>query len=501
MIRSSAFLTLLTVLAVSTSCSLVPTLILPSPKAHPESQASPQLMKVFEQRIAQKLITEMPTISPARTLLETELLVERLKELTYHSGLNRKLLTAEQRSQLARFDILLQALQFEVQHWHSKNHLAVLNYLDVEGFEIKPDVVLKTVEANVRSQISAGVVYPRPLVQAALRQLRQLPNTETSQSVLKLLETQEFSNGLDSWQRGKLEAYFDPAELPKVLARLEALVTNTPSKRQYTEELLVHPARELYSDPHYDIRLESDPEQLTLDIVSLHLEEALRFSQRLGSATIIGVEASFPQLLNVSHEKLLVDLEAIMSRPAFEFQSLAYQAAGEMLSDYQWAFNWQRTLALAYGQWTLNLMTTENYYLDRESRLGLDVQQDLFTELAVIELKLALSEWTYEEARSYLVEVTPYNLKQVDRILTQLLAEDGSYAAAALISDRLSEHLLNEHSSNEPSANELSSYERLSYEQELELIKIVSDVIASGYPDSLEEFLARINEVAVPTRS
>jgi hypothetical protein len=459
---------LLVLLAVGTSCSLIPPLTLPTAKAQVEYQSSPELMQVFEQRIAEKLLSEMPATSPVRTLLETQLLVNRLEQLAHHSGLNRKLLTIEQRIQLASFDNQILALQFEVQYWRSKNHLAELNYLNVAGNPIKQDVILKTVEENIRSQIALGVFYPQPLAQAALLQIRQLPKTAASDSLLELLETKEFVHDLGSWQLRKLEPYFDPADLPQVLATLEAQAAK--------EEPLIYPVKELYSDTRYDIRFESDPEQLTLDIVSLHLEEALRFSQRRSSATIIGVEASFPRLLNVSREKLMIDLEAITSHPAFEFQALAYQAAGEMLADHQWAFNWQRTLALAYGQWTLNRMAAEMYFLDQESRLGLHVQKELFTQLSVVELKLALSMWTYEEARSYLIELTPYNPKQVDRMLNQLLAENGSYAAAAIVSNQFDGH-------------------------GLELTKFVSNSIALGYPDSLEAFLARINEVAASTGS
>lgn len=465
MIRTIALLVLL---AVGTSCSLIPPLTLPAAKAQVEYQSSPELMRVFEQRIAEKLLSEMPATSPVRTLSETQLLVNRLKQLARHSGLNRKLLTIEQRSQLASFDKKILALQFEVQCWRSKNHLAELNYLNVAGNPIKQDVILKTVEENIRSQIALGVFYPQPLARAALLQIRQLPKTAASDSLLELLETKEFVHDLGSWQLRKLEPYFDPADLPEVLATLEAQAAK--------EEPLIYPVKELYSDTRYDIRFESDPEQLTLDIVSLHLEEALRLSQHRGSATIIGVEASFPQLLNVSREKLMVDLEAIASHPAFEFQALAYQAAGEMLADHQWAFNWQRTLALAYGQWTLNRMAAEMYFLDQESRLGLHVQKELFTQLGVVELKLALSMWTYEQARSYLIELTPYSPKQVDRMLNQLLAENGSYAAAAIVSNQFDEH-------------------------GLELTKFVSSSIALGYPDSLEAFLARINEVAASTDS
>jgi len=454
-------LALLMLLAVTTSCSLIPKLVQTAPRVQIESQSSPQLMEIFEQRIAEKLLSNAPATSPVRTLLETELLVDRFEELTLHSGLNRKLLTTEQRLQFAGFDVLLQSLQFEMQHWHSKNHLAELNHLNLDGNQIKQDVILKIVEENIRYQIATGVFYPEPLAQAALLQIRQLPKTEASQSLHELLEAKGFSNGQSSWLGRKLEPYFDLADLANALTTLEAQAAK--------EKTFGYSVKQLYSDHRYDIRLESDPKQLTLDIVSLYLEEGLRFNQRRGSATIVGVEASLPRLLNVSHEELMVDLQAITSHPAFELQALAYQAAGEMLVDYQWAFNWQRTLALAYGQWTLNQMAAEKCFLDQESRVGLQVQKELFTQLGIIELKLALSEWTYAQARSYLMEQTPYNLKQVDRILVQLLAENGSYAAAAIISNEFKQHGLG-------------------------LTKIVSNTIAAGYPNSLEAFFARINQ-------
>ena len=489
--RPSLTIALFLTVGLGTSCSMLPTIKLPSLElpsfaSPPPVKPAPQLMEVFEQKIASKLLANAPVVSRIRTLSESRRLIEDLKQLVNQSGLNPNLLTPDQRRRFKNAASQLQSLQFEVEHWTAKNHLADLKYLTRDEVELELDAALVAITQNLDDQLVAGASYPASIVRSALGQVRQLPKSSNAQALLNQLANlplnpREGSSGVETWERNKLAPYFNDAGLVAALKQLELQAAQATQTRIRLEQDLGKTSETMYEDLHYDISREPGPEQLSLDIVSLHIEEAMRFNRLSRPILIKGVQSESAPLFDTEEDRVTINLESLTSLPAFEFQTLAYQAAGELLTEQHWAFSWRRTLALAYGRWTIDRMESEQYFLDAESILGQQIQSELLTHLGIIEIKLAQSEWTYQQAKNHLQEVTPYNKDQVDRWLTALLAEDGSYAAAALIArDFKNQRLI---------------------ENKFEPLKQVSNLFDTKYPVSLSEFFDRISGVVAPADS
>jgi hypothetical protein len=435
----SHYLLMLVLLVIGASCSLMP-VALQSRSAQavqqPTDQPSPQMMQRFEQKIAAHLLSEIPDVPTIRTSAQSNDLIGKLDKLVNHSGLDLDLVTRQQRNQLLALNDVYRALKFEQPYWPTKNHLADLTHLrhlvatKDQGAAIS--ALIEALQENLQDQANRGILYPKPLQQAALSASRPLAENLQSNELVGYLNTIPTTPDVGPWIRARLKPFFNEQELVRALAQLET-ESNSIGARVYDTEIALN--RELaafYSDPRYDIRKEANPEQLTLDIVSLHVEEVLQFYRREQAVTILGVSADSSETIRIDDNTVLVYLAPITALPAFEFQSIAYQTAGELLSNAQWPFPWHRTLALAYGQWAAEQLAKAGYFSDEESKLAHLTQQWLFVQLGIVEAKLALGQWSYLDAKVHLQNKTPYTAVQVERWLMQMLAEDGSYAAAAL---------------------------------------------------------------------
>ena len=429
----------LVLLAIGSGCSLAPALLqptLPQPKQQSKELPSAQLMQRFEQEIADHLLGEAPVVPTVRTSAQSKILIEKLDKLVNQSGLNLNLLTSQQRNQLLGLSEACRALKFEQRYWSTKNHLADVSHLQQPLAAIDqnaPDSELITaIQDNIQQQEDLGIFYPKPLQVAALSALQRLPEDPQTNELTAYLRGIPTTADVSPWVRARLQPFFTEQQLIEALVKLQSASSSIRKSIDTSEQKKNRPLKEFYSDPLYDISLEANPEQLTLDIISLHIEEALQFSQREKSVTILGVNSNSAGFIKVDNNTVTVFLNPITELPAFEFQSIAYQTAGELLASPRWPFLWRNTLALAYGQWTAELLAEEGYFSDDESKLAHLAQQMLFIQLGIIETKLALGQWSYLDAKMHLQKETPYNAEQVERWLLQMLVEDGSYAAAAL---------------------------------------------------------------------
>lgn len=399
-------------------------------KGQSKEPPSPQLMQRFEQKIAAKLLAEAPEVLSFRTAAQAAILIEKLDKLVNQSGLNLNLLTSPQRNQLLTLSEMHRALIFEQQYWTTRNHLAAVSHL--------PPLVT-SIQANLQDQAELGILYPERLQIAAISALRQLPEDQRPNELDVYLGKIPTTSDVGPWIRARLKPFFTEQQLIDALVELENASSRIRVGIHAREKNLNRSLEAFYSDPRYDIRLEATPEQLTLDIISLHIEEALQFSRRENAVTILGVSSTSASYIKIDDNGVTVFLDPITELPAFEFQSIAYQTAGELLASARWPFPWRNTLALAYGQWVAEKLIEEGYFSDEESKLARLSQHMLFNQLGVIEAKLALGQWRYSDAKAHLQKETPYTAEQVDRWLRQMLAEDGSYAAAALAANAFSE--------------------------------------------------------------
>jgi|GEM_PF-1881159 len=408
-----------------------------------KERPAPQMMQRFEQKIAAHLLSEVPSVPRVRTSAQSNALIEKLDKLINHSGLNLNLLTRQQRNQLLTLNEEYRALIFEQQYWPTKNHLADLSQLQQLATTIDQSVpntsinapieatvqaLIQALQENLQDQVNRGILYPKPLQLAALSASKQLPKNQESNELVDYLNEIPTTPDVGPWIRARLRPFFNEPQLLRALVQLDNQSSSIGDR-----ELAA-----FYADPRYDIREELNPEQLTLDIVSLHIEEALQFYRRESAITILGISSTSSDTIRVDHNTVLVYLTSITALPAFEFQSIAYQSAGELLTIPHWPFPWRRTLALAYGQRAAEQLLDAGYFLDDESKLAHLAQQRLFIQLGIIEAKLALGQWSYSDAKVHLQNESPYTAEQIDRWLVRMLAEDGSYAAAALTSKAFS---------------------------------------------------------------
>jgi hypothetical protein len=435
---------ILVLLAIGTGCSLMPALLQPSQPQQSEGQSggqsedqpSAQLMQRFEQKIADRLLAESPVVPIVRTSAQAKILIEQLDKLVNQSGLNLDLLTSLQRNQLLGLSEAYRALKFEQHYWSTRNHLADVSHLQQEVATIDQSApgseLITAIQENIQEQDDLDILYPKPLQLAALSALQRQPEDQRTDELGAYLRAIQTTADVGPWIRARLQPFFTEQQLIEALVELQSRSSSIRKNVDTSEKKQNRPLEEFYSDPLYDIRLEANPEQLTLDIISLHIEEALQFRGREKAVTILGLSSNSTGFIKADEKSVTVFLDPITELPAFEFQSIAYQTAGELLASTRWPFPWRRTLALAYGQWTAEQLAEQGYFSDDESKLARLTQQMLFIQLAIIETKLALGQWSYLDAKMHLQQETPYNAEQVDRWLLQMLTEDGSYAAAAL---------------------------------------------------------------------
>ena len=481
----SRCLLVLVLVVTSTSCSLLPRVLQPnSPQSGKQGlkqneQPSPEMMQRFEQKIAAQLLSEVPDVPRVRTAEQSTELIEKLDKLVNHSGLNLDLVTRPQRNQLLTLDEVQRALKFEQQYWPTKNHLADLNELQQVDTSLdasaRNNSLIKSLRENLNDQASQGILYPQPLQLAALCVMKHLPKGQRPKGLSAYLSALPTAADVGPWIDARLKPFFNAQQLVSALVELENESTRLKGRLLSTETKLDRELEAFYSDPRYDIRAETNPEQLTLDIVSLHIEEVLQFYQRQQAVTILGISSAASDTIRVDHNTVLIYLAPITALPAFEFQAIAYQSAGELLAVSHWPFLWRRTLALAYGQWAAEQLAAANYFLDDESAMAHLTQQMLFIQLGIVEVKLALGQWSFSAAKEHLQNETPYTAAQVDRWLLRMLAEDGSYAAAALATKAF-----------ETKNNDL--------------INVIEQEMARQLPASLADFLSRpgITNITAP---
>ena len=378
-------------------------------------------MQAFEQEIADQLLKNLPDIPTVRTQKASTRLIAELDALLNQSGVNRKLLTPEQQRRFAALSLTLSQLKSDQVDWQQRNHFADFAKVQLEPEDsIQRQQVIDAIKYNLQEQRNSGIFYPKRLLGAGLKA------AEGAGTALPLA-LQSGPGSETDWISNRLNPYFSRADLARAKSGLKDLLNKQPEAVQ----------ADFYLDQKYDIRTEAQPEQLSLDIISLHAEEALSFSGYNSALDVKGVASGLltplTALNEANSETLLIAFDRTLALPAFELQTLAYLAAGNIVSRQPWSYRWRQTHALAEGIQLTQQLNAKDYFTSGEAKLGLAVRQRLLIQFGILEIEIATGELDIDDARVYLLAETPYDASHIDGLLLEFLAFDGSYAAAALI--------------------------------------------------------------------
>jgi hypothetical protein len=395
---------------------------------------SPELIRDFEQQIAAQLLASIPDLPKVKTTVDIEALIKQLDAVLNQSGINKNLLTPEQRQQFSELDSILTQLRNDLPEWRQRNHLTDLHYglgeqittpnnsqpgNQLTASQLKErQKLIDAITTNLLQQENAEHRYPIELIQAIRPSALQIGITNS------LLDKSAAST--TAWFRNRLEPYFENTDYAKQLEKLQSLIVPVEIESE---------TKALYRSPSYDIRNEASPEQLTLDLVSLHLEEALVFGGFDSILNIRGFDQGLMAPLTGTDETLNLDFSKTMAMPAYELQTMAYQSSGYFLVVQSWSFRWRETLAIAQGYWLANQLHREAYFTNEEANTGFIYRQQLIIHFGILEIMMAIDDADLSMASAYLLANTPYTETQVKMLILELLESDGSYAAAAILAN------------------------------------------------------------------
>ena len=367
------------------------------------------VLQDFEREIANKLLSAAPTWQAIATRQERQAYVTDADKILNRSGLNRALLTQRQRDTLDQIQVYLTQGEYEVKNWNTLNHLKHLHQI-----EANPDPKLvKTLIQNLSAQAQFGSSYPRAYIDSSLA--LTTARSDLQEAIHQLPADDQL------WAQNRLNGVFiidDPGVLTSLQGAAERL----------TQEIQQDAGA--YGNPYYDIRREAEPEQLALDLFALNLEEGLLSLSHGQEVSISGFEHRSPNLMLITNQSAEINLPQLLALPAFEYQSLAFDAAAQLASSLNWPPVWQKSLSKAQG---LRLKTDSATNSGPETTLGRQVRELLMFKLAIAEIELALGVTTMAQVKLDLIATLPYSESQLDQLMLNWFASDASMSLSAML--------------------------------------------------------------------
>ena len=376
------------------------------------SEAPYQLTVIqeFEQKIATELLKNAPVWAIVATLEERQQFANTIDRIINHSGLTEDLLLSDQQKALSQFKLQLELAKFETSNWRKLEHLSQLQLSSSPQH-------LDAITQNLLQQTQSNMAYPARFIQQAAS---LSSTTDNLNSVIASLDI-----NANRWAQNRLDLVLT---VPEQLAALPQLVEQRDNQRE-TVRALMKNSSQFYQNTYYDLRTESDPEQLTLDLLTLHLSEELASLSYQQNIAIEGLEYTIFSLYLLNNDQLKISLNSWLDLPGFEFQSIVRNVAGDLIANQHWPAPWHRSLGAAIGYW----LETSESETALEIQIGSAVRQQLKLELAVAELELALKKTDIEQVQTTLSNELPYNDGQLSLLMTNWYAQQHSSTMSILM--------------------------------------------------------------------
>ncbi len=387
-----------------------------------------QVISRFEQKIAEQLLSDLPEPSPTATLVDTEQYAAKLNFIIHESGLKVDLLNTEQRRILMTIADELAISQFRLQRWQQLNHLGSVANLQVE---LDQDKTYESLLTILSKQVTTGAAYPITFVNEAqnfVSKFSRPGGTSELTAAIAALSTNE-----QRWAQARLAFSLSETEQQAALGRLR---TALDLQQAHLAELRtsLNLDERMYSDPYYDLQQETDPGQILLDLIVMHLEEALLMFSFREELAIEGSDNLPFSIYNYRHNQLWLNLPHVLELPAFEVQSLAYDMSGEVLAPSNWPDEWRGSAAIGISWWLHGQLQSAKLFRD-EALYGSEVRRLLHLHLAIAELELSLGLITLPELEERLATRLPHNDTLRQKLMLDWFSSHRSYALGMLLAE------------------------------------------------------------------
>lgn len=390
-----------------------------------------QVIQRFEQKIADHLLASIEPLPTVASRADTAQYAEQLNHILNEQGLRDSLLNSEQKKSLKKLSGELAIANFRLARWQQLNHLstvpALLNTSDESA-------TYKSLVETLSTQVAAGAAYPTQQKEQMLSLVNELIQPEATDELAAAIST--LSANEQRWAQARLAFSLSESDQQLALGRLKTALEHQRTRlKQWRNQSGI--SDRVYSDPYYDLRQESDPGQIALDLIVLHLQEALLWSSYREPLAIEGVETQPYTLYRYANNQLTLNLEQVLNLPAFELQSLAYEMSAEILAPTAWPEEWRGSAAIGIS-WHLHDQFKNEQLFSDEAYYGSEVRRLSHLLLAVAELELSLGLITMHELVEQFINVLPLDEQLGRQLLTNWFSSHRSYALAMLLTEDFS---------------------------------------------------------------